>query len=125
MRKKLLLFRADQDRVREIRRLVRKMDIEVEGIERPMYGQKIGYLAGMIGFAEERRVYMGEELAEEMMLLVGFGQRDLDWLLAAWKEMAVPGVKLKALVTKTNIQWTPPRLFQELREEDEQMNPGR
>src|SRR3712207_1987153 len=101
--KKLLLFGMDQERMQGIRRLVRGMDIEVKKIERPDYSQKIGYLAEIMGFSREKRVYMGEELSEEMMLMVGFDQRELDLFLAAWQETSLPKVALKALATKTNI----------------------
>ena len=44
---------------------------------------ELSYLTKMTGFTEESRVYMGREFPEEMMLMVGFGSRDLDWFLAA------------------------------------------
>ena len=66
MTRKLLLFCVDQDRLREIRRLAQRMDIEVVRIERPSYWQKLGYLAKMTGFTEEARVYMGAEFPEEI-----------------------------------------------------------
>ena len=124
MTRKLLLFCVDQDRLREIRRLAQRMDIEVVRIERPSYWQKLGYLAKMTGFTEESRVYIGAEFPEEMMLMVGFGSRDLDWFLAAWKETGLFPVRLKAMATQTNLQWSPVALFQELFEEDRQMRSG-
>lgn len=124
MMRKLLLFCMDQDRLRAIGRLARRMEIEAIQVERSNYGQKIGYLAGIVGFPKENKVYMGAELPEEMMLMIGFGQRDLDWFLAAWKETGTPGVRLKAMATQTNLQWSPMALFQELFEEDRQMNSG-
>ena len=120
--KKILMFHMDLDRARQIRKVCDRIGAEAVEISRSDYCQELGYLAGIIGFEKKKEIYMGPELAGEMLVLSGLDDRAIDAFLAAWKEQGLQPVSLKAVLTPNNIRWTPPALFAELQREHAQMH---
>ena len=81
------------------------------------YGQKLGTLAGISGFPREGKVYAGPQLSAEMLVFSGMNSDQVDAFLEAYREGGLPRVNLKAVVTPSNIFWTPGQLFLELMNE--------
>ena len=69
--KKILMFHMDLDRARQIRKVCDQIGAEAVEISRSDYCQELGYLAGIIGFEKKKEIYMGPELAGEMLVLSG------------------------------------------------------
>ena len=84
--KKILMFHMDLDRARQARKVCDRIGAEAVEISRSDYCQELGYLAGIIGFEKKKEIYMGPELAGEMLVLSGLDDRGIDAFLAAWKE---------------------------------------
>ena len=105
--KKILMFHMDLDRARQARKVCDRIGAEAVEISRSDYCQELGYLAGIIGFEKKKEIYMGPELAGEMLVLSGLDDRGIDAFLAAWKEQGLQPVSLKAVLTPNNIRWTP------------------
>lgn len=129
-----------------------QMGIKIKNLTPARCEKKIGFLAGLDGFADdtalENRVNDGRErqgnasfaemgtmplrgqqalqgpIREEFMVLCGFTDERLDELLAKLKKAGVPRVALKAVVTETNAQWTVYELYNHLLEERRQIEGG-
>ncbi|MBP5295576.1 MAG: DUF3783 domain-containing protein [Lachnospiraceae bacterium] len=56
---------------------------------------------------------------EEMLVFCGFASDDLDRFLEGFRLTGVPRVDLKAVLTQYNADWTPEKLFEELKKEHE------
>ncbi len=120
--KKILVFHMSPERKRQVRRVCACISAESVEISRPDYCQELGCLAGIIGFGRKKEIYLGPELAGEMLVLAGLDDRSIDQFLAVWKELGLQPVSLKAVLTPDNIRWTPTALFEELQREHIRMN---
>ena len=54
---------------------------------------------------------------DDMMVLAGFEDGQVDILLQIFKEANIPFIPLKAIVTKTNIDWTFKQLLENVKKE--------
>lgn len=107
------------------------MGIKIKNLTPDRCIQKIGYLAGMEGFEKRDLSDRGRELLEkrcrsamnrEMLVFCGFADGRIDELLTELKKTGVPKIDLKAIVTETNAQWTPYELYEQLKQEHEQVS---
>ena len=113
----ILLFNMNKDRQRSVERLCRSLSIKTSYVKTSLYSQSLGYLAGIQGFPRTPSVYSGAELESEMLVFSGMDSELTDRFLEAIKEAKLPPIALKAVVTPTNIFWTPVQLYQELMKE--------
>ena len=113
----ILLFNMNKDRQRSVERLCRSLSIKTSHVKTSLYSQSLGYLAGIQGFPRNPSVYSGNELESEMLIFSGMDSELTDQFLTAFKEANLPPISLKAIVTPTNIFWTPIKLYQELMKE--------
>ena len=82
MKETVLLFHIqDEVRLQALKRILMLMKVRVKVVDKADYLQPVGYLAG-IKELEVKQVYEGEELAEEMMVMAGFSNQQVDTLLA-------------------------------------------
>ena len=114
---RILLFNMNKDRQRSVERLCRSLSIKTSYVKTSLYSQSLGYLAGIQGFPRNPSVYNGNELESEMLVFSGMDSELTDRFLTTFKESNLPPIFLKAVVTPTNIFWTPVQLYQELMKE--------
>ena len=107
----------NKDRQRSVERLCRSLSIKTSYVKTSLYSQSLGYLAGIQGFPRNPSVYNGNELESEMLVFSGMDSELTDRFLTTFKESNLPPIFLKAVVTPTNIFWTPVQLYQELMKE--------
>lgn len=115
--KKILLFNIDAGKAELIKSLCGGMGIQLVTIYKNQYGEKIGALAGINGFAPSMAVYSGEDFAAEMMVLCGFSSDELDEFLEKYRDAKIPPIILKAVATQHNISWSAADLYRELTQE--------
>lgn len=118
MYKKLLLFQINPKKTNALKALCAtlrpQLDIKVVEVAKTQYGQSLGFLAGIDGFAEKKERYTGLPFPGEMLVFSGLTDSELDTVLTAWNKNGPERVALKAVLTPDNIHWTPERLFREL-----------
>lgn len=115
--------------VAKLKGVLVRMGIRIKNVGPEQVKQKVGYLAGMPGFAETDSVdkeSMDKEseipfITEEMLVMKNFSSRRIDELLANLRKAGVPKIALKAVITEQNSQWTFCRLYEELKEEHKAM----
>lgn len=101
-----------------------QMGIKIKNLTPGRCEKRIGFLAGMDGFEEEPTEGQQAsfvDMNEELLVLCGFTDESVDQLLAQLRKAGVPRSVLKALVTKTNAQWTVYELYRHLIEERKMM----
>lgn len=110
--------------VAKLKGVLVRMGIRIKNVGPEQVKQKVGYLAGMPGFAETDSVDKESEtsfITEEMLVMKNFSSRRIDELLANLRKAGVPKIALKAVITEQNSQWTFCRLYEELKEEHKAM----
>ena len=116
---KILLFNVNNDRQLSIEKLCRSLSasVSVSAIRPSMYMQSMWYLAGIMGFEKKNTSYTGSDFDSEMLVFSGIYQTLMDEFLESMKKAGVFPVALKAIITPTNIFWTPKQLYDELCQE--------
>ena len=117
MAQTILIFRLEQKKQALVSSICDRLGIRVVQVERKDYGQKLGALAGISGFAKEKTGYDGPELPAEMLVFSGMNSKQLDTFLDAYREGGLPKINLKAVITADNIFWPAQQLFLELMHE--------
>lgn len=113
---RILLFNVNNDRQRSFERLCRSLSskVSVSAVRPSMYMQSMGYLAGITGFEKKNTSYTGADFDSEMLVFSGIDPALMDEFLESMKKAGVFPVALKAIITPTNIFWTPKQLYAEL-----------
>lgn len=123
--KEIVLYYAPENAVYVglIKGVLVQMGIRIKNLTPSRCEKKIGYLAGLDGFADEADI-SGEgqqaspmTINEELLVLCGFTEERLDQLLARLKKAGVPRSVMKAIVTQSNAYWTVYELYNHLVEE--------
>lgn len=120
----ILAFNFAGERLAALRLAGLVAKAQVRLVEPGNFAQKLGYLAGLPGYARweaEPGVELPPLPQAEFIYLVGFDRQGLDRLLAAIKRGRLGRVDLKAMATPTNAHWTAIRLAQELQDEHSYM----
>lgn len=121
MKKMILLYSYPNDINKKISDICLACEIECKKIPKKRFLQTIGNHTGAPGHEGTDEVYEGNALAEPVMLLAGMSGRELDSILDTFKNLGVPSVGFKAIVTSHNISWTILDLYEELVREREAM----
>ena len=82
--------------------------------------QKVGYLAGLKSYERSEDQEM-EAVERELMILSGISPARLDQISGFMRRMKLPPVKLKAMITPTNVKWTLFELLHEVQGEERMM----
>lgn len=117
---KVLVFHMERAKEKQLRQLCRRLHIDVVKISRRDYQQKIGSLAGIVGFVKEP-VTDAEEFDEEMMIFSGMDSVAIDRFLSEYNKAGMETVSLKAVITPHNIFWTAQEVYRELEREHASM----
>ena len=98
------------------------MGAKIINVEPADYLQPVGALAKVPGLERTRDIYTGEGFLEEMMVMKGFTDRQLNELISGFRREKLEKVNLKAVLTATNQTWNSLELYEELKKEHEQMS---
>lgn len=123
MKPTVLLYNfKDSMRNRKITLALMPLGLRLKKVEKENYNQPIGYVAGIKGIEASNEVYKGEELEDEMLIMVGMKNAQIDALIMAFRKNGIPKVNYKAVLTDTNQYWDALKLYQELKLEHDTMN---
>lgn len=123
MKPTILIFNInDKVRFGNMIRALLPLGIRIRKINKNEYLQPIGYLAGAKDLQPVEEEYRGEELEDEMMLMIVPGNSYIDKILLAFRKAKISSVSYKAILTETNKHWNALQLFEELKKEHEKMN---
>jgi len=121
MKKTVLLFNFDENRLPLVKRAVMPLKTGIKVVEKKNFNQVLGYLAEISGF----QVIEGEAeetFDDEMLVMSGFTRNDIDELIRSLKKHGVGRVDLKAIVTPTNSLWDCVRLYKAVKADHETMH---
>lgn len=115
--------------VRLMKSVLVRMGVRIKNIGPDQVLEKVGYLAGIEGYGpralEEQEGDWGQAglpvLSRDVLVMKNFTSSRIDVLLAGLRKAGVPKIKLKAVVTPQNADWSFYALYQELVKEHEQM----
>ncbi len=117
----ILLFGINEKKKKQIEKVATIINAKVCPVSLSDYNQKLGSLAGIIGFSRTKGTYIGPGFSMEMMVFSGINSKMLDVFLDEYKKENIENVKLKAVLTESNIGWTAEQLFREILKEHMQM----
>ncbi len=123
VKKELVLYytpeKSDADRL--LKGVLVRMGIRIRNIAPEQTSEKVGALAGLPGYEEQKEEGEAPVIPEKMLVLHGFGQQKLQELLGGLRKAKIPPIPMKAMVTEHNAGWTLYELYQEIRKEHEMM----
>lgn len=117
MSQTILTFQLQKEKENAIAEICKRLGIRLKAIPARDYAQKLGYLAGIKGFPQEKVIFSGTPFPAEMLVFSGMNSDQVDMFLKQYKETGLPVIGLKAIVTPYNIFWTAEMLFSELMKE--------
>lgn len=117
MNKAIYLYNLHNEKGRQIELLCIAQGIECRHVESNEYGEYIGYIAQLPGFAAHNTPRMVVPFADEMLIFKGFDQEMLGTFLAQYRQAGIEPVPLKAGLTPTNVHWDSAQLHAELQQE--------
>lgn len=123
----LLCFQMSPEKAARLRLLCMRFAIRFQQVPPEQWGERLGALCGLTEEAAAAPLPPSDapqDVPGEMMVMGLFPTGLASQLLQAMKRAKLPPVPLKAVLTPTNSQWTPPMLYQELQREREAVMQG-
>ena len=114
MRATVLAYGFSDGEARVLRMVCAQMDIRLRRVGPEEAGLPVGAFFGLAPRAEKESA--GEDIPGRMLVLAGFGPRQMDAFLSALRTARAPA-SLKAVLTEHNAAWTGPALYAELEKE--------
>lgn len=113
----VLVFNIAPEKVAKLRFTCMRLGIQVKAVEAADFTQKLGALCGL---AEREDLPAPEApFEDEMLVMAHFTTPLAKNFLASFRQSRMPNVKLKAVITPTNVQWDCIHLHDELMKERE------
>ena len=117
MQETVLLYNIDKtDAGKAIISILEKLNVEVIIVKSSDLMSPIGYILGADNF-ERGTGALTEIPQDDMMVMAGFEDKQVDLLLQIFKEANIPFIPLKAIVTQTNVNWTFMQLLKNVKTE--------
>ena len=117
MQETVLLYNIDKtDAGKAIISILEKLNVEVIIVKSSDLMSPIGYISGADNF-ERGTEALAEIPQDDMMVMAGFEDKQVDLLLQIFKEANIPFIPLKAIVTQTNVNWTFMQLLKNVKTE--------
>lgn len=111
---------ADTSKGARLRTALDGISVPYEEITLAQFNSKVGFVAGLDGYAEADEAYSGKDYTAEFMLMCNLSETTLDNVLAALNKYGV-SIDHKAVVTETNKEWPFWQLMDEIADEHEVM----
>ena len=117
MQETVLLYNIDKtDAGKAIISILEKLNVEVIIVKSSDLMSPVGYILGVDNF-ERGTEALTEIPQDDMMVMAGFEDKQVDLLLQIFKEANIPFIPLKAIVTQTNVNWTFMQLLKNVKTE--------
>ena len=116
MKKIILAYNFTPDRLSGVKRSAVSVKASVKVVGKEEYGQKLGFLAGVQGYTAHDALTEGS-FDDEMLLMCGFENGDIDTFIKALRKHGVGKVGLKAILTQTNVEWNSTELYEAIMED--------
>lgn len=115
---KVLLYNLSTDaRGLAIKRYFRRNHIACKMVSPSEYSEMLGYLLGWPLFQKNTKGVRFANFTEEMMVMDGFSDKQLDALLQFFQQEQLAPIALKAVATQSNVAWDSIQLYTALSEE--------
>ena len=118
----LLCYNLTGDRAAKIKFTAMRLKIRICDVAQEDYHQPLAALSGRC--AKMEGAAGKEDFTDEMLVMAGFSSALMNQLLQTFRQMKIPPVPLKAMLTETNGQWDSCRLHREISAEHEAMTRG-
>ena len=122
MRPTLLLFNLSQEKHAPLMATAARLKILVKHVPPEHANQTLSALLGISPMVEDAPP---AQIPQEMLVMAEFSRKMMDDFLGGLRTLRVKPIRLKAILTPTNVNWTPAALFEELSEEATAMEEGR
>lgn len=117
----VLFYNLETPKGRQIKLLCLPLKLRVKSVEPGEYGETLAALAGL---EEKQEIRTEESFSDEMLLMCGLSDGQLNGLLQGIRKKKLGSVALKAVMTETNCHWNSIELHRELQKEYEAMQMG-
>lgn len=129
MKETVLLYNINEEKAKNIKRVLLLLGLRGKNVTEDLYGEKIGILAGMltkeeiqneentVGSKEIGNVQENVPFTEEMLVMCGFSDEKVDKFLMEMRKKKIGKINLKAVLTPYNALWNSYELYQELKKE--------
>lgn len=107
----ILVFNLSAEKLSKLRFTCMRLGVQVQAVEAADWGQPMGALCGLAPRGDA--LAPEASFTEEMLVMANFTQSLANRLLAGLKQARLP-ISLKAVLTPTNVHWTPVQLHSEL-----------
>lgn len=101
----------------KVRRVLHDLGITIIEITDDLFGQTVGYCAGISGYSRNASPCTGNGIDDDVMIMVALSDEKINQLLAQLRKVATGPIGLMAVVTEHNRSWTLTQLFTELNRE--------
>lgn len=119
MNSTILMYNFDKDKAKKIQLICMQMKFRIKVIEKEDYLKPIGAFIHAMDPSEIYEVYQGDAFKEEMLVMAGLNDTQINQLLTSFKRQQIPFINLKAMITPNNILWNSLELREELMAEHE------
>lgn len=117
MQETVLLYNIDKTEAgKAIISILEKLNVKVIIVKSSDLMNPLGYILGIDDF-ERGTEALKIIPQDDMMVLAGFEEKQVDILLQIFQEANIPFIPLKAIVTQTNVNWTFMQLLQNVKNE--------
>lgn len=117
MQETVLLYNIDKSEAgKAIISILEKLNVKIIIVKSSDLMNPIGYILGEKGF-ERGTEALTTIPPDDMMVMAGFEDKQIDILLQIFKEANIPFIPLKAIVTQTNVNWTFMQLLNNVKNE--------
>jgi len=123
MRPTLLMFNFSGERAKQLRFAAMRLALAVKEIPEEDFLQPLGALCGMAERIEPTGVV--KAFTDEMLVMADFPQDMISRFLLTMRQMKLPPVPLKAILTETNASWNACQLHEQLSAEHQAMTQGK
>lgn len=117
MQETVLLYNIDKTEAgKAMISILEKLNVKVISVKSSDLMNPIGFILGIDEF--ERGTEALKQIPhDDMMVMAGFEDKQVDILLQIFKEANIPFIPLKAIVTQTNVHWTFMQLLENVKTE--------
>ena len=122
MKPMLLCYNLSGEKASKIRFAAMRLQILLRDVRPEEFGRTLNALCGLEEAGEN--VPCEEGFSDEMLVMAGFSPVLMNRLLQTFRQMKIPPVPLKAMLTETNGRWDSCRLYREISAEHEAMTRG-
>ena len=112
----VLLYNIEGLRLKQIELLAARLGVRARPVPPGDYGRPLGSLCGLASGGGAQGLW--NEFSEEMLVMAHFSPAQMHAFLDSFRQVGLPSVRLKAVLTETNSQWNSCALRAELLKEE-------